>query len=311
VLSRVRRTVADRRLLEPGDHVLVACSGGPDSVALLHVLARLAPELGVSVAVASVDHGLRPEAEGEVAWVGRLAGQLGLGFHPLRVTVASGPSVQAAARQARYGALRGAAASLGARRIATGHTLDDQAETVLARLLRGAGITGLSGIAPRRRDGVVRPLIDCTREEVRAHLAHHGLAHLQDPSNADPRFERVRLRAEVLPSLAREDPQVAAHLAHLADEARATARWAERRARRLMARASDPDRLRTARLRSLPPPVRWALLRLWLARATGARAARAHLEDLDRASRGRGEVRLPGGFRVVARPGELTLHRPR
>jgi tRNA(Ile)-lysidine synthase len=307
VLARVRRSILERGLLARGDRVLAACSGGPDSVALVHALHRIGPELGIEVSVASVDHGLRPEAADEVAWVGAFAEGLALPFRPLRVTVPPGPSLQAAARRVRYEALRGAAQALGARRIATGHTLDDQAETVLARLLRGAGVAGLSGISPKRRDGVVRPLLDCTRAEVRAHLAHHGLRWLEDPSNQDPRFERVRLRSQVLPMLAEEDPQVRVHLAQLADEARVTARWAQRRARRILARAAHPDRLRTARLRSLGPPVRRALLRQWVARATGADPGRAHLEALEHALRGRGEVWLPGGARVVASPGELRL----
>jgi tRNA(Ile)-lysidine synthase len=308
MLAQVRGTIAERRLFGRGDHVVVACSGGPDSVALAHVLGRLAPELGMSLVVASVDHGLRAEAPEEVAWVGRFAERLGLPFHPLKVRVGAGPSVQAAARQARYDALRTLAASLKARRIATGHTLDDQAETVLARVLRGAGVAGLGGIAPRRRDGVVRPLIDCTREQVRAHLRHHGLASLEDPSNTDPRFERARLRAGLLPLLAEEDPQVAVHLARLADEARATARWAQNRARRLLVRASNARRLSCARLRALPTPVRQALLREWVRAATGEAPSRSHLEQLERAARGHGEVRLPGHARVVADGGTLVLH---
>lgn len=288
---------------------MVACSGGPDSVALVHVLARLAPELGFTVAVAAVDHGLRPEAAGEVAWVGRMARASGLPFHPLDVRVTPGPSVQAHARAARYGALLGLARTLGARRIATGHTLDDQAETVLARLLRGAGVTGLSAIAPRRRDGVVRPLIDCTRAQVRAHLTHHGLACLQDPSNRDRRYERVRLREELLPRLAQEDPQVAEHLASLADEARATARWAQRRGRRLVERSAGAGALCTSRLRAAPPPVRRAALRQWVGRATGLDPRRAHLEQLERALGGRGEILLPGGVTVRAERGWLRIAR--
>ncbi len=144
--SLVRRTVAERRLLAPGDHVVVACSGGPDSVALVDVLGRLASDLGVTLLVASVDHGIRPEARAEVEGVAALAARLSLPFRALRVSVEAGTSPQARAREARYGALQELAKAEGARRIAVGHTRDDQAETVLTRLLRGASIDGLSGI---------------------------------------------------------------------------------------------------------------------------------------------------------------------
>ncbi|MFW6051574.1 MAG: tRNA lysidine(34) synthetase TilS [Myxococcota bacterium] len=303
----MRRTILERRLIRRGDHVLVACSGGADSVALAQVLARLGPEMGFTVAVASVDHGLRPEAPDEVAWVGRLSAGLGLDFHPLRVSLPSAPSLQAAARAARYRALLELARATGAGRVATGHTLDDQAETVLARLLRGAGIAGLSGIAPRRRDGVVRPLIDCSRAQVRAHLDHHGMSFLSDPSNADPRFERVRIRHALLPRLAEENPRIGTHLAHLADEARASAGWARRGAERLLSASASPHVLRSARLRAAAPPVRRAALRRWVARATGRAPGRAHLEEIERALRGRGEVRLPGGGRVHAGRGWLQI----
>lgn len=289
--------------------MLVACSGGPDSVALAHALARLAPEWGLDLTVASVDHGLRPGSADEVATVGELAAELGAPFHRLQVVVPAGPSVQGAARAARYGALAGLVRSLGATALATGHTLDDQAETVLSRILRGAGITGLSGIAPRRRDGVIRPLIDCSRRQVRDHLTRHGLGCVEDPSNADGRFERVRLRTDLLPRLATEDPQVARHLAQLADEARATSRWARRRAERMLAHGTEPHRLSSARLRAAPETVRRAALRRWIVRGTGVAPGRAHLEQIERALGGRGEVWLPGGYRVLAEPGQLLLRR--
>nr|MDQ3035052.1 tRNA lysidine(34) synthetase TilS [Myxococcota bacterium] len=135
LLARVRRTVRERRLLERGERVVVAVSGGPDSMAMLDVVARLARELALDLSVASVDHGLRAEAADEIELARALATRLGLPFHALRVVVEPGGSIQAQARRARYDALRELAVALGARRIAVGHTRDDQAETVLARLL--------------------------------------------------------------------------------------------------------------------------------------------------------------------------------
>lgn len=312
LIARVRRTVAERRLLRRGDHVVVACSGGPDSVALTDVLARLQGELGVTLVVASVDHGLRPEAADDVAHVRRLADGLGVPFRALEVRVpAEGPSLQAAAREARYGALRQLAAREGARRVAVGHTQDDQAETVLARLLRGAGVTGLGGIAPRRRDGVVRPLIDCRREQIRAHLAHRGLEAVSDPSNEDPRFERARLRRAVLPALEAEDPRLVPHLAALADDARASTGVLRRRARRLrdVAGAGPEGTLAADRVAAAPRAVRRELLRAWLREQIGRDAGREHLEALDRALEGRGHARLPGGWVARRQDGRLGLFR--
>ncbi|MEM1415130.1 MAG: tRNA lysidine(34) synthetase TilS, partial [Myxococcota bacterium] len=231
--------------------MLVACSGGGDSVALTRLLARLAPELGLELHVATVDHGLRAGSGREALLVAALARRLGLDHVTLPVKVAAG-SLQAQARVARYAALRAHARRLGTRRIAVGHTLDDQAETVLYRALRGAGIEGLAGIAPARRDGVVRPLLDCRRAALRAHLRHLGETWVEDPSNADPRFARARLRA-FWGELEAIDPRAAEHLAHLADDARAARGSLASRARRWQLRAERGGALRLSVLRAIAP----------------------------------------------------------
>jgi tRNA(Ile)-lysidine synthase len=138
VPARVRQTLRDRGLVEPGMTVLVACSGGPDSAALLRALGLVAPELGFSLAAASVNHGLRASAALDVEIARAQALALGIPFHSLHVQLAPGGSIQAQARTARYAALLALAAAQGMQRIATGHTRDDQAETVVLRLLRGA-----------------------------------------------------------------------------------------------------------------------------------------------------------------------------
>ncbi len=303
LLDTVRHTIAARAMFTRRDGearpvVLVACSGGPDSTAMLHALARLAPELGVAIEVASVDHGLRAESAAEVAAVGAFARDLGLPFLPLAVRV-SGPGLPAAAREARYEALLGAARERGARWIAVGHTRDDQAETVLARLLRGAGVAGLTGIEPSRADGVVRPLIDCSREDVLAYVAEHGLAVVSDPTNGDARYERTRIRNTLLPALEAEDPRVRAHLADLADEARAIAEHLDALADAALDAHADGTSLPVAAFAPLAPPVRIAALRRLIARETGRSPGRAHLEAIDALFRGRGEVLLPRGFEVV------------
>jgi tRNA(Ile)-lysidine synthase len=220
-------TLARRALLGeatiPGGVVLAAVSGGPDSMALLHVLARLAPKLGLAVHAHGVDHGLRAAAAAELDAAAALASSLGVPFATTRLAVAAGGNLQARARAARYEALAIAARSCGAAAIATAHHADDRAETVLLRLLRGAGPRGLAALpasAPLGESGLllVRPLLRARREAIRAHVARHALPHATDPSNADPRFLRTRVRQELLPLLTDLSPGIVDHLVALADQ---------------------------------------------------------------------------------------------
>lgn len=294
VHARVRRTIQERGLLSAGESVLVACSGGSDSIALLHILAAL--DRGLFVA--SVDHGLRDDSAHDVAFVAARAKSLSVPFLTCRLSLSAGPNLHARARAARYQALHALAEECGATAIAVGHTRDDQAETVLSRVLRGGGLVGLGGIRPRRADGVVRPLLDCGRDELREWLSQQGLTWRDDPSNLDTRYERTRLRS-LLASLREEDPSVVQHLAFLADDARA--------AGRVLADAAD--RWEGA-LAEAPEAVRRVLLRREVEAVSGRPVGRAHLEALDRMVRsGRGEVRVGGGFiaglqngRILVRP---------
>jgi tRNA(Ile)-lysidine synthase len=223
VLSRVLGTIREHGLLAKGDRVLVAFSGGPDSTALLHVLAKLAPRLGFTLTAASVDHGLRPESAEEAREVGRRCRRMGVACEVVVVDVGQARrphvSVQEAARNTRLAALERAAARLDCTKIALGHTADDQAETVLFRILRGTGIAGLAGI-PYQRGLFVRPLLDVRRAELLAYLAKRKIDFLSDPSNANRRYARSRIRHDVLPALARENPRVVEALLSLARQAR-------------------------------------------------------------------------------------------
>jgi len=187
-------------MLAGGETVLVAVSGGADSVALLHLLHALAPSWRLTLHVVHVDHGLRPDSAADAAFVRELGARLGLPVEVERVHVGPG-SVEAAARTARYAALEAWAERLGAARIAVGHTLDDQAETVLMRVLDGAGVRGLAAIPPVR-GRIIRPLVEIRREAVRAMLTAEGVAWVEDPANRDPKFLRNRIRHELLPLLA-------------------------------------------------------------------------------------------------------------
>jgi len=306
VTSTVRRTMRERALISAGTEVLVACSGGPDSTVLLHVLHRLRRELGVTLCAASIDHGIRPESRAEVEAVAGFANTLGVPFESTRIEVPTqGASIQGRARDLRYRALLEIAATRGASSIAVGHTKDDQAETVLARMLRGSGVRGLSGIEARRSDGVIRPLLDCRRSDVRAYAIEHDLPFVDDPSNHQRAFERVRIRHEVLPVLLAEDPRLVEHIAALADEATELNAHLD---------AQLPDlpplgvrRCQVDSLSRLPTPLRVRWIRAWIRRETDLTPTRSHLVELGRLLTGRGEVLLGSGWSACRQGGELSL----
>ncbi|WCT71909.1 tRNA lysidine(34) synthetase TilS [Sphingomonas naphthae] len=179
---------------DDGRKLALAVSGGPDSLALLLLAAHAFPG---RVIAATVDHGLRAEAATEATAVAAICAGLAVPHITLSVTVAPGASVQAAARRARYAALEGWAVAAGATVLLTAHHLDDQAETILMRVARGAGIAGLAGIRPVRPLGriiLARPLLGWTKADLVAIAAAAGLASADDPSNRDPRFDRARAR---------------------------------------------------------------------------------------------------------------------
>jgi tRNA(Ile)-lysidine synthase len=223
VLSRVLRTIRDHRLLDRGERVLVAVSGGPDSLALLHVLVQLADRLGVQLEVATVNHQLRAAAATEAEEVARRCARLSLPCTILAVDVAAERgahvSLQDAARRARLGALQALASLHGCDRVALGHTADDQAETILFRIIRGTGVSGLRGI-PYQRGVLVRPLLDVRRAEVLRFLERRQISYATDPANSDRRFSRSRVRHDWLPYLARENPRVVEALLALGQSAR-------------------------------------------------------------------------------------------
>jgi tRNA(Ile)-lysidine synthase len=220
----VLHTIRDRALLAGGERVLVAVSGGPDSTALLHALVHLEPRLNIELAAAVVDHGLRPEATAEANLVAERCRSLGVCCEILSVDVKAAcrphVSLQEAARNVRLKALQETAARLGCARVALGHTADDQAETVLFRIVRGTGLSGLGGISYQR--GIfIRPLLDVRRKGIMAFLAKRRIPFVEDPSNANRHYTRVRIRLDLLPLLCRENPRVVDALLSLAQDARA------------------------------------------------------------------------------------------
>jgi tRNA(Ile)-lysidine synthase len=226
-------------MLRRGELLGVAVSGGADSVCLLHALAALAPLWEARLSVLHVNHLLRGAESGEDArFVAELARARGFEFHLRSIEVAAAPgNLEQAARRARHAFFHELIAAGAVTRVATGHTLSDQAETVLFRLLRGAGPAGLRGILPVTADGLVRPLLGVERAAVLDWLTGRGLEWRQDATNADRRFARNRLRHDWLPVLAQaENPRLGQALANLAQVAQAEEEFWEARLPRLAAR---------------------------------------------------------------------------
>ena len=310
VLHRVVATWRANRMAAPGSLVLAAVSGGPDSLCLLHALVRLRRLLDVEVACFHFDHGLRADSERDAALVREEAARLGVASDAGRAdgTPPPGASVEAWARDVRYAALRQAAARLGVDVVATGHTMDDQAETVLMACLRGGGLDAVAGISPAA-DGVVRPLLDVRRDETEAFCRALGLRPLRDPMNEDTAFLRVALRRDVLPaveeSAGRGVTEALARTARLlGEDARFLDSLAAAAAPAVRVTDADPGSddgsavtLRATALLELPPPVASRIVRGALADA-GAPAEAAHVAavlDLAAGRPGR-RASLPAGL---------------
>jgi tRNA(Ile)-lysidine synthase len=306
---------AVRRVLDfpAGSLVLVACSGGADSLALAAALAFEAPRRGLRAGLVTIDHGLQAGSAEQAARVAACGAELGLAPSvQARVVVGRAGGPEAAARTARYAALEDAARAHGAAAVLLGHTRDDQAETVLLALARGAGPRGLAGM-PERRGVFVRPFLDVSRADARAACTGLGLTPWDDPHNADPAYARSRVRADLLPALVDAlGPGVVQNLARTARLLAAdTAALDELAAAALAAAGSAEGGLSVGALTTLPAAVRTRVLHAW-ARELGASPAALsyrHITALDALVtdwRGQGPVHLPGSILVTRREGRLT-----
>ncbi len=267
LLEIAKNSIGYQQLFAPDARVIVAVSGGADSIALLDVLATLRSSWRIELHVAHLDHALRPDSATDAAFVARAAS-----VRSLRVTVkqrdvqqlcsARGWSLEEGARRIRYEFFQQVAEQQGADCIALAHTADDQVETVLLRLIRGTGLLGLGAMPFRRRLGetwIVRPLLNATRRQVLDHLAHAELSHREDQSNADLRFSRNRIRHELLPLLERHyNANIRHTLMQLAEQSRCDYAYldqaASRQWRRLVKSATNPR----VRFTTTPPAWRGA-----------------------------------------------------
>lgn len=307
----VRRSLGD---VPPGATVVVACSGGPDSLALAAATVHEARSGGWRVVGATVDHGLQPGSAAQAARVVEQLGALGADETlTARVTVdPGGLGPEAAARRARYAVLDQVAEHTGAAAVLLGHTRDDQAETVLLGLARGSGARSLAGMR-RAFDVYRRPFLDLSRDDTVTACQVLGLDAWDDPHNADPGYARVRVRRSVLPVLEEQlGPGVAAALARTADQLRADADCLDDLAEDTYARQLRDGGLPVAGLVGLPAAVRTRMLRR-LALDAGAPAAELfheHVTALDglvTAWRGQKWVDLPGHLRGTRRDGVVRV----
>lgn len=310
----VRRVLRD---LDPGSLVLVACSGGPDSVALAAATSHEGPRCGIRVGGVTVDHQVQAGSADRARDVARMLRGLGLApVEELAVSVADRGGPEAAARTARYAALDEAARRLAADAVLLGHTRDDQAETVLLGLARGSGARSLAGMA-REVGRYRRPFLELPRSAVRA--ATDGLPVWDDPHNDDPRFTRSRVRAQALPAL--EDalgPGVPAALARTAQLLRADADALDALAGDAFADVCMRDAtsicLDVAALRELPEAIRTRVIRLAILAAGSAPSelTAAHVAVVDALVtdwHGQGPIHLPRGVRASRSCGRLIVQR--
>jgi tRNA(Ile)-lysidine synthase len=297
-----------------GDGLVVAVSGGADSMVLLHALAACAAQGRLCLVVAHVHHGLRGRsADRDAAAVAAAAERLGLPWAMERLdgtTRVRGTSVQVWAREERYRALEAVRRRAGAAWVATAHTRNDQAETLLLNLLRGTGPRGLAGIPPVR-GRILRPLLAVSRAEVEAYADRHGIGFREDPSNRSDAYRRNRVRRHLLPLLLREyNPRLVESLAALAAHAReddeALTAAAERLAADALRSRGAAVGLSLAVLATAPPAIGRRLVQEAFRRAAGEGQGltRRHLAALASPAVGVGRVRLPGGLEA-SRSGSL------
>lgn len=226
MIDAVKAYIAAQRLIETGDKVIAAVSGGPDSMALLHILRDLSQESGFNIVAAHINHKLRPQAEQEQQFVEESCRYLQIACYSKTIDVRelarqNKTSLEDAGRQARYAFFNELLQQLQADAIATAHHQDDQAETVLLHLLRGTGIQGLRGIMPRNRD-LIRPLLQQSKQNLLAYLQENQISFCLDQSNQDQTFLRNRIRHQLIPLLQNDyNPQITENLSRLAEIVRA------------------------------------------------------------------------------------------
>jgi tRNA(Ile)-lysidine synthase len=325
LIEQVLKTVRNYRMVKPGDTVLAAVSGGPDSIFLLHALLRLRNKLGINkIAACNLDHCLRgKESEDDSGFVKREAHRLGIECFSKRVDISAFKtkelSTEEAAREARYTFYAEAARKAGANVIATGHTIDDQAETVLMRIVKGASLKGLVGIAPVRDDGIIRiirPLVELEKEELVGYLDGSDIRYRIDSSNLEDKYFRNIVRREIVPFLETYNPRLKRSLFNLAENLREDFEFIKHEkamiGKRIITggRGSVGIRLRDIVLQ--PSAIQKEVLRDSLEMAGGEvkKLSFRHWKEVDTLLKSKGKgfsIDLPGSIRVTRTASELVF----
>ena len=317
VVEQALATINRYRMFDTGDSVLVSYSGGPDSTCLLDVLARLRGKLGLKIEVAHVDHGLS-EASAEVAAkVSTAVAEGGFEIHVVRIPDLAGPNLHARAREFRYGFLDLVSENEKADRIATGHTLDDRAETTIARLIHGAGTAGLAGLPPVEGKRV-RPLIEMRRAATREYCTECGLDFYEDPANEDLRFERAAVRARLIPEIEERWGQgaiaaMAQSSERLREDASALAQLAERLYADIAKVEGSSVRIAAEPLLSMPRAFRRRVLELAVGRVRDRSAGIDEVLDVLDHPEGRlqqASFAIAGGIEITTSRTEVVVTKP-
>jgi tRNA(Ile)-lysidine synthase len=329
LLEKVLKTIKGHDMVRPGDRVLAAVSGGPDSVFLVYALDSLKRKLGAEVFVCNLDHGLRgPESEEDSAFVKRLAAELALEFIHKRIDLRGARdkklSTEESARAERYKFFNCCAKELNANAVATGHTLDDQAETVLMNLIKGSSPKGASGIPPVREDAgglrVIRPLIEIEKAEILDYLKSNGIDFRIDRTNDEDIYFRNIVRGEIIPFLEKFNPRVKRALSnfagHLREEARFIRDEKARLARTIGSMGGGCSTLDLKELLIQPRALVKEVIRDFL-EASGAEIKKLsyrhwkEIENFIRFKRKGSSMDLPGGIRMTRGDRSLELFKLR
>ena len=320
IIGKVEHTISRYNMVDPGDRVIVAVSGGPDSVCLLDILHELELELGISLVVAHFDHGLRPgEDEAETDFVKELSKSMKLPFEIEKASFSAHTkgSLEEKAREARYAFFERARRKHNAQKIALGHNLDDQAETIIMRLLRGSGPKGLSGIPPCRGGVFIRPLIELRRADIRSYLCSRNLKYFVDSSNLQPGYLRNKIRLELMPVLEKYQPRLAERLSRMAEILGDESRYLDLVARSWLGEESRQGAeglllLPLLPFLKLPPAIRNRVAREAINKVKGnlRRISHKHIRAINalaEAAEPQGILNLPDGLAVRKRYGSLVF----
>lgn len=308
--KKVTAFIEENRLLENGDAVIVALSGGSDSVTLLHIFYSLIELYGLRLQAAHLNHGIRgEEARRDEDFVTELCGSMGIPLHVQHADIPAmaherGESLELCGREARYRFFDELSAEHGAK-IATAHTLSDNAETVLWNLVRGAGLGGLGGI-PVRRGNIIRPLLCCSRKEIEAYCAENGLRYVTDSTNLEPAYTRNRIRLEIMPLLRQLNENADGNIARSAGLVREADDYLRYISDKELKQIQTEDGCDCEQLLQLPDAVRGYALRR-LADEAGEPMDHVHVALATEAMRSGGAVELGNGYTAVCAQGILRI----